>query len=188
MNRCPWCENNDLYIKYHDDEWGVPVHDDMKHFEFLTLEIFQSGLSWLTILKKRENFRKAFSNFDYSKISKYNEEKIEELMNDKGIIRNRKKIEATINNANKFIKIREEFKSFENYIWNFVDGAPIINKWEKIEELPTKSELSDIICKDLKKRGFKFIGSIVIYSHLQATGLINDHLTTCFKYKEIKKI
>ncbi len=182
MNRCPWCGNNDLYIKYHDEEWGVPVHDDKKHFEFLVLESAQAGLSWLTVLKKRENYRKAYDNFDVNKVSQYDENKVKELMQNAGIIRNLKKIEASINNAKQFIKIQKEFGSFDKYIWSFVNNTPILNNWNDISEVPAKSELSDKVSKDLKKRGFKFLGSTIIYAHLQSTGLINDHLSSCFKY------
>lgn len=182
MNRCPWCGNNDLYIKYHDEEWVVPVHDDKKHFEFLVLESAQAGLSWLTVLKKRENYRKAYDNFDVNKVSQYDENKVKELMQNAGIIRNLKKIEASINNAKQFIKIQKEFGSFDKYIWSFVNNTPILNNWNDISEVPAKSELSDKVSKDLKKRGFKFLGSTIIYAHLQATGLINDHLSSCFKY------
>ncbi|OEF99945.1 DNA-3-methyladenine glycosylase [Vulcanibacillus modesticaldus] len=181
MNRCPWCIGDDLYIKYHDQEWGVPVFDDRKQFEFLVLESAQAGLSWLTILKKRENYRKAYADFDPEIVAKFDENKIEELMNNPGIIRNRKKIEASINNAKQFLKIQQEFGSFANYIWGFVNHRPIINKFDDISELPAKTELSEKISKDLKKRGFKFLGPIVIYSHLQAVGIVNDHLESCFR-------
>lgn len=184
MNRCPWCGNDALYIKYHDEEWGVPVHDDRKHFEFLVLESAQAGLSWITILRKRENYRAAYDNFDPVKVSKYDEDKINELMNNPGIIRNRRKIEASINNAKCFLKIQEEFGSFDNYIWGFVKGSPVKGCWENISEIPANSPLSDEVSKDLKKRGFKFLGSTIIYSHLQATGLINDHITSCFRNNE----
>lgn len=182
MNRCPWPGNNELYIKYHDEEWGVPVHDDKKHFEFLVLESAQAGLNWLTILKKRENYRKLYDNFDFNKIAQYKEEKIDELLKDPGIIRNRRKIEASINNAIMFVKIQEEFGSFDDYIWKFVEYKPVINHWEDISKVPATSELSDIVSKDLKRRGFKFLGSTTIYAHLQATGVINDHLITCFRH------
>ncbi|WMJ78731.1 MULTISPECIES: DNA-3-methyladenine glycosylase I [unclassified Sedimentibacter] len=182
MNRCPWCGNNDLYIKYHDEEWGVPVHDDKKHFEFLVLESAQAGLSWLTVLKKRENYRKAYDNFDVNKVSQYDENKVKKLMQNAGIIRNLKKIEASINNAERFIEIQKEFGSFDKYIWSFVNNTPILNNWNDISEVPAKSELSDKVSKDLKKRGFKFLGSTIMYAHLQATGLINDHLSSCFRF------
>ncbi len=182
MNRCPWCGNDELYVKYHDEEWGVPVHDDRKHFEFLVLESAQAGLSWLTILRKRENYRKAYDNFDPVKVSQYNDAKIEELMQNAGIIRNRRKIEASINNAKRFLEIQKEFGSFDNYIWSFVDNKAVKNHWNDITEVPATSELSDKVSKDLKNRGFKFLGSTIVYAHLQATGLINDHLVGCFKY------
>jgi DNA-3-methyladenine glycosylase I len=185
MNRCPWCGNDELYIKYHDEEWGVPVHEDRKHFEFLVLESAQAGLNWLTILRKRENYRVAYDNFDPTKVSQYDEKKIAELMNNAGIIRNRRKIEASINNAKCFLKIQDEFGSFDNYIWDFVDNRPVVNHWHNISEVPATSELSDKVSKDLKKRGYKFLGSTIIYAHLQATGVINDHLTTCFRHSEV---
>ena len=183
--RCFWVNNDPLYIEYHDNEWGVPVYDDDKLFEFLILETFQAGLSWITVLKKRENFRKAFDNFDYKKIAKYSEDKYEELLQDAGIIRNKLKIKATIANAQAFMKVQEEFGTFSKYIWDFTNGKPIINKFEKREEVPATTELSDAISKDLKKRGFKFVGSTVIYAHMQATGMVNDHTTDCFRYHEV---
>ena len=185
LTRCPWCENNDLYITYHDREWGVPVHDDNKHFEFLILEGVQAGLSWLIVLKKRENYRKAYDNFNPMKIAKYDEKKIFQLLNNKGIIRNKLKIKASINNAKKFIDIQKEFGSFDNYIWSFVNNKPVINRWKKESEIPSKTYLSDKISKDLKERGLKFVGSTIIYSHLQATGIINDHLVDCFRFDQI---
>jgi DNA-3-methyladenine glycosylase I len=185
MNRCPWCLGNELYIKYHDEEWGVPVHDDRKHFEFLILEGVQAGLSWLTVLKKRENYRKAYDDFDVKKVSEYDEAKIEELMNNPGLIRNRRKIEASINNAKKFLEVQKEFGSFDNFIWSFVDNKVVKNQWKDLSQIPATSELSDKISKELKKRGFKFVGSTIIYAHLQAIGLINDHLVTCFRYDQV---
>lgn len=182
MNRCPWCGNDELYVKYHDEEWGVPVHDDKKHFEFLVLESAQAGLNWLTVLRKRENYRKAYDDFDVYKVSQYDENKIEELMQNAGIIRNRKKIEASINNAERFIEIQKEFGSFDKYIWSFVNNSPVANNWNDISEVPATSELSDKVSKDLKLRGFKFLGSTIIYAHLQATGIINDHLSSCFRH------
>lgn len=182
MNRCPWCGNDELYVKYHDEEWGVPVHEDKKHFEFLVLESAQAGLNWLTVLRKRENYRKAYDDFDPLKVSLYDDEKLEELMQNAGIIRNRKKIEASINNAIKFLEIQKEFGSFDNYIWGFVDGKSVKNHWNSINEVPATSELSDKVSKDLKSRGFKFLGSTIVYAHLQATGIINDHLVGCFRY------
>lgn len=181
MNRCDWCLSDEIYIKYHDEEWGVPVHHDRIHFEFLVLESAQSGLSWITILKKRENYRVLYDGFDYEKVALYDENKVDELLNNTGIIRNRKKIEASINNAKRFIEIQNEFGSFDRYIWKFVDGNTIVNSYENVSMLPAKTELSDLISKDLKKRGFKFLGSITVYSYLQAVGIINDHIDTCFK-------
>ena len=177
--RCGWCEKDDLYRKYHDEEWGKPVYDDETIFEFLVLESFQAGLSWYTILKKRENFDKAFDHFDYKKIANYSEEKVEELMNNAGIIRNRLKILATINNAQKFQEVQKEFGSFSKYIWNFVDGKPIVNLPKTLKDVPATTEISDSLSEDLKKRGFKFLGSTVIYAHMQATGMVNDHLADC---------
>lgn len=177
--RCGWCEKDDLYRKYHDEEWGKPVYDDETIFEFLVLESFQAGLSWYTILKKRENFEKAFDNFDYQKIAKYADKKIEKLMNDEGIIRNRLKILATISNAQKFMEVQKEFGSFSKYIWDFVGGKPLINHPEKLSDVPATTDVSDALAKDLKKRGFKFLGSTVVYAHMQATGMVNDHLVSC---------
>lgn len=181
MKRCDWCGQEEIYIKYHDEEWGVAVHDDKTHFEYLVLESAQSGLSWLTVLKKRENYRKAYDNFDYEKVALYDECKIDELINNEGIIRNRRKIEASINNAKRFIEIRNEFGSFDEYIWKFVDNNTINNSYNDVSNLPASSELSDIVSKNLKKRGFKFLGSITIYSYMQAVGLINDHMDYCFR-------
>lgn len=186
MNRCPWCGNDELYIKYHDEEWGTPSHDEKRHFEFLVLESAQAGLSWITILRKRENYRSAYDGFDPIKIAAYNEDKINELLQNQGIIRNRRKIEASINNAKMFLKIQQEFGSFDSYIWSFVNGTPIVNIWYNINDVPATTELSDIISKDLKKRGFRFLGSTIIYSYLQAIGIINDHLVDCFRYKEMR--
>ena len=183
--RCSWCGNDPLYIEYHDTEWGVPVYDDAKLFEFLILETFQAGLSWITVLRKRENFRKAFDNFNYKKIANYDEAKFEELLQDAGIIRNKLKIRATISNAIAFMEVQKEFGSFSTYIWKFTNKKPIKNKWENLNGVPTTTELSDLISKDLKKRGFKFVGSTVIYAHMQATGMINDHVTECFRYHEV---
>jgi len=183
--RCAWCGTDPLYVEYHDSEWGVPVYDDDKLFEFLILETFQAGLSWITILRKRENFRKAFDNFDYKKIAKYDENKYEVLLQDAGIIRNKLKIRATITNAQNFMVIQKEFGSFSNYIWNFTNGKPIKNVCKSLSEVPATTELSDQLSKDLKKRGFKFVGSTVMYAHMQATGMVNDHTTECFRYNEV---
>ena len=177
-NRCGWAKG-EKDILYHDTEWGVPSHDDRYIFEMLILEGFQAGLSWNTILQKRENFRKAFDNFDYRKIGEYDETKLNELLQNQGIIRNRLKINSTVTNARAFMKIQEEFGSFAKYIWNFTDNKRIINKWKELSEVPATSELSDKISKDLKKRGFKFVGSTIIYSFLQAIGIIDDHLINC---------
>ncbi|AXG68432.1 DNA-3-methyladenine glycosylase 1 [Kordia sp. SMS9] len=186
--RCTWCGNDPLYVAYHDEEWGVPVYDDERLFEFLILETFQAGLSWITILRKRENFRKAFDNFDYKKIAKYNEKKFQSLLEDAGIIRNKLKIKATITNAQAFMKVQEEYGSFATYIWQFTDGKPIQNAFKTMKEVPATTELSDKLSKDLKKKGFKFIGSTTIYAHMQATGMVNDHTTDCFRYDELKNL
>lgn len=180
QSRCEWAVKSEIMSKYHDEEWGKPLHDDQKLFEFLILEGMQAGLSWLTILKKREAFRRAYDNFDAQKVARYDETKVEELMADAGIIRNRMKIEASISNAKCFLKIVDEFGSFDKYIWSFVNFQPIVNQWTKLSELPAKTELSDLISADLKKRGFKFVGSTVVYAHMQATGMVNDHLVHCF--------
>ena len=178
--RCGWCEKDELYRNYHDNELGKPVYDDETIFEFLVLESFQAGLSWYTILSKRENFRKAFDDFNYKKIAKYNAEKVEELMNDTSIIRNRLKINATINNAQKFMEVQKEFGTFSKYIWSFVNGTPIVNSPVELKEVPATTEISNALAKDLKKRGFKFMGSTVVYAHMQATGMVNDHLVDCY--------
>jgi DNA-3-methyladenine glycosylase I len=178
--RCAWCEKDDLYRDYHDNEWGKPVYDEDKLFEFLVLETFQAGLSWYTILKKRDNFRKAFHNFDYKKVAQYDESKVQELLLDAGIIRNQLKIRGTISNAIAFMKVQEEFGSFSKYIWDFVDGKPIDNHRKSLREVTSTTPLSDAISKDLKKRGFKFVGSTVVYAHMQATGMVNDHVEDCW--------
>ena len=183
--RCFWAGNDPLYIKYHDEEWGVPVYDDSVFFEFLILETFQAGLSWITILKKRENFKVAFDNFDYRKIANYNENKYEALLQDSGIIRNKLKIKSAITNAKLFMEVQKEFGSFSKYIWSFTNGEPIVNVFETKEDVPATTVLSDEISKALKKRGFKFVGSTVIYAFMQATGIVNDHTTDCFRYKKV---
>ena len=185
MYKCGWCVGDDLYEAYHDKEWGVPVYDDDTLFEFLILETFQAGLSWITILRKRENFRKAFDGFNYKKIAKYKQQKIDSLLQDVGIIRNRLKINATVTNAQAFMKVQEEFGSFSKYIWGFTDGKPIKNTWKDYKKAPATTQLSDTISKDLKKRGFKFVGSTVVYAHMQATGMVNDHEIHCFRYEEV---
>ena len=187
-SRCTWCGTDPLYIEYHDTEWGVPVYDDDTLFEFLILETFQAGLSWITILRKRENFRKAFDNFNYKKIANYDENKFNDLVRDAGIIRNKLKIKATISNAQEFMKVQKEFGSFSKYIWNFTDGKPIKNSYKNMSDIPATTELSDLISKDLKKRGFKFVGSTVVYAHIQATGMVNDHVQDCFRYNEVNVI
>ncbi|WP_147677207.1 DNA-3-methyladenine glycosylase I [Algibacter pacificus] len=184
-HRCGWCQGDALYEAYHDEEWGVPVYDDATIFEFLILETFQAGLSWITILRKRENFRKAFDGFDYKKIATYNQTKMDELLLDAGIIRNKLKIKATVSNAQAFIEIQKEFGSFSKYIWSFVDGKPIKNSVKHYKSAPANTALSDTLSKDLKKRGFKFVGSTVVYAHMQATGMVNDHEVGCFRYAEV---
>ena len=187
LTRCEWCEKNPLYIKYHDKEWGVPVHSDKKLFEFLILEGFQAGLSWLTILKKRENFKTAFDNFDFNKVAKYDKKKINSLLKDEGIIRNKLKVNAAVSNAKTFLEVRKEFGTFNNYIWRFVKNKPIQNKFKSLKDIPAKTDLSDKISNDMKKRAFKFVGSTIIYAHMQATGMVNDHVVDCFRYKELQK-
>jgi len=179
-NRCAWCEKDDLYRDYHDTEWGKPVYDDQLLFEFLILETFQAGLSWYTILAKRNNFRAAFAQFDYKKVAQYNESKIQELMLDAGIIRNQLKIRAAVSNAIAFMEVQKEFGSFSNYIWKFTDGKPIDNQPKTLRDIPSSTPLSDAISKDLKKRGFKFVGTTVVYAHMQATGMVNDHVVDCW--------
>ena len=181
--RCAWCEKDDLYRNYHDNEWGKPVYDDATIFEFLILETFQAGLSWYTVLAKRENFRKAFDNFDLIKIANYSEDKMAELAEDAGIIRNKLKIKATVTNAQAFMKVQEEFGTFSKYIWGFVDGKPIDNQPKTLSEVKATTPISDALSKDLKKRGFKFVGSTVMYAHMQATGMVNDHILECHTRK-----
>ena len=185
VTRCPWGAD-ELMLRYHDEEWGVPVHDDQKHFEFLVLEMFQAGLSWMTVLRKRQAFIKAFAGFDPQKVATFDEKDIARLLGDAGIIRNRLKIAAAITNAARFIEVQKEFGSFDKYIWGFVGGQPLVNNWKTIAEIPPRTELSDRLSADLKQRGFKFVGSTIIYSHLQATGLVNDHITGCFRYREVQ--
>ncbi|MCB8994808.1 MAG: DNA-3-methyladenine glycosylase I [Bacteroidales bacterium] len=183
--RCAWCGKDPTYVSYHDKEWGVPVHDDRKHFEFLVLESAQAGLSWLTVLRKRENYRKAMDNFDVEKVSMYDEHKLQELLANPGIIRNNLKLKATISNAKCFLKVAEEFGSFDNYIWSFTENKTIKNSFTSMSQLPSRTELSDRISKDLIGRGFKFVGSTIVYANLQAIGIINDHVTDCFRYNEV---
>ena len=186
VKRCPWPTDIPLMIRYHDNEWGVPVHNDKKLFEFLILEGFQAGLSWRTILNKRENFRKAFDNFDFNKVAEYDKRKINSLLKDEGIIRNKLKIEGAVANAKAFLQVRKEFGTFDKYIWSFVNGKPLQNKFKSLKDIPARTKLSDKISDDLKKREFKFVGSTIIYAHMQATGMVNDHLISCFRYKELR--
>ncbi|MFC1816014.1 DNA-3-methyladenine glycosylase I [Thermodesulfobacteriota bacterium] len=183
--RCDWADTDPLYIRYHDIEWGVPLHDDSKLFEFLTLEGFQAGLSWLTILKKRQNFRNAFDNFDLGKISRYGHDKIGELLGDRGIIRNRLKVEAAVQNARSFLSVQKEFGSFDAYIWNFVQGNPHKNAWKSSAEVPAMTKASVAMSRDLKKRQFKFVGPTICYAFMQAVGMVNDHVVDCFRYDEV---
>ena len=183
--RCGWCLKFQQYIDYHDTEWGVPVHNDQTHFEFLILEGAQAGLSWSTILKKREGYRKAFANFDPQKVAKFTETKLEKILQNPEIVRNRLKVYATVNNAKQFLKVQKEFGSFDAYIWSFVNHKPIVNKWKTLKEIPPTTKESDALSKDLIKRGFKFVGSTVMYAHMQACGLVNDHLIDCFRYKQV---
>ena len=188
IKRCNWCVSNPLYVNYHDKEWGVPLHNDKRLFEFLILEGAQAGLSWLTVLKKRAAYREAFDGFDFKRVAGYNQARIKTLLANPGIIRNRLKIESAIRNARAFIEIRKEFGTFNKYIWQFVEGKPLQNRWKHIHKLPANTELSDLISKDLKIRGFNFVGSTITYAHMQATGMVNDHLTDCFRYKEIREL
>lgn len=185
INKCKWSASDPLYIKYHDKEWGVPVHNDRKLFEMIILDGAQAGLSWLTILKKRENYRKAFDNFDVKKVASYDKRKVAQLLNNAGIIRNKLKIESTITNAKAFLKVKEEFGTFDKYIWQFVGGKTKINSWKELNEIPAFTEESDAMSKDLKKREFKFVGSTICYAFMQAAGLVNDHTIDCFRYKEL---
>ena len=186
--RCAWVNVNDLLmLQYHDCEWGVPVHDDRKHFEFLVLEAAQAGLSWAIVLKKREGYRRAFDGFDPKKVARFTAQRIEKLVLDPGIIRNRMKIEAAVRNARAFLKVQEEFGKFDSYCWRFVDGRPKLNRWKTMRQIPATSPESDAFSKDLKLRGFSFVGSTVVYAHMQAVGMVNDHLVECFRYREISK-
>lgn len=185
--RCSWCLKTENYKAYHDKEWGLPVHDDQKHFEFLVLEGAQAGLSWLKILNKREGYRKAFANFDPVKVARFTEAKCEKILLDPGIVRNRLKVYGAVNNAKRFLEVQKEFGSFDTYIWSFVGNKPIVNKWSSLGQISPTTKESDALSKDLIKRGFKFVGSTVMYSHMQACGLVNDHLTSCFRYKEVIK-
>ncbi len=185
--RCGWCLKFDEYVRYHDEEWGMPVHNDQVHFEFLILEGAQAGLSWSTILKKRAGYRKAFADFDPAKVARFTPARIEKILKDPSIVRNRLKVLAAVNNANRFLEIQKEFRSFDDYIWRFVDGKPIINRRKSLKDIPATSPQSDALSKDLIKRGFKFVGSAIIYAHMQACGLVNDHLLDCWRYREVLK-
>lgn len=188
ITRCDWCGNDPLYIEYHDKEWGVPVRDDATLFEFLLLEGAQAGLSWITILRKREGYRTLFDKFDAEKIARYSDARLDKILTDKRIIRNRLKVYGARKNARAFLDTQEEFGSFSNYIWGFVDGEPIQNEWRSLEEIPATTEVSDTISKDMKKRGFTFVGSTIIYAHMQATGMVNDHTVDCFRHSECKAL
>ena len=186
LKRCGWVANTfEEYIKYHDEEWGKPIHDDLIHFEFLILESAQAGLSWSTVLRKRDGYRKAFADFDVAKVAKYDDAKIEELVQNPEIVRNRMKIVAAVNNAKRFIEVQNEFGSFDKYIWGFVNHQVIVNQWTNYKDAPATTVESDALAKDLKKRGFKFLGSTTIYAHMQAVGMINDHTVECFRYQEV---
>jgi len=186
ITRCPWCgTTEELYIKYHDEEWGVPVRDDQKLFEFIVLEGAQAGLSWITILRRRENYRAAFANFDVSKVVRFGDVDVTRLLGDSGIIRNKAKIQSTIKNAKVFLDVAEEFGSFSAYLWGFVENKPVINAWSEMSQIPAITPLAEKISKDIKKRGFSFFGPTVCYAHMQATGMVNDHLTSCFRYREL---
>ena len=187
MNRCEWCKGDSLYTRYHDKEWGVPVHSDRKLFEFLILEGVQAGLSWITVLRKRQTYREVFDRFDFNKVANYNEAKIQTLLNNPGIIRNQLKVRAAVKNAQAFIKVREEFGTFNKYIWQFTEGQTIQNSWKNLKAIPANTVISDRMAKDLKQRGFTFVGSTICYAHMQATGMVNDHVVDCFRHRELKK-
>ncbi len=188
VKRCEWAGDDPLYVSYHDQEWGVPVHDDQKLFEFLILEGAQAGLSWITVLRKRENYRRSFDRFDPQAVAQYDQEKIDSLLENPGIIRNKLKIRSAVQNAQAFLKIQEKFGSFNEYIWGFVDHQPIVNHWTQMSDLPASTLLSETISKDLKKRGFNFVGPTIIYAHMQATGMVNDHVVSCFRHEQINQL
>jgi len=185
MNRCPWCGTDPVYVRYHDEEWGTPVHDELKHFEFLLLETQQAGLSWRTILGKREAYRTSFSGFDPAKVARYSERDIASLLQNPGLIRNRRKLEAAVANARAFLSIQERYGSFDSWIWRFVGGMPIVNEWKLLSEIPARTALSDRISEEMRREGFRFVGSITIYAHMQAIGMVNDHLVGCFRREEL---
>ncbi|HXG28520.1 MAG TPA: DNA-3-methyladenine glycosylase I [Nevskiales bacterium] len=186
LSRCAWSQVSPQYIAYHDTEWGVPVHDDRRLFEFIVLEGAQAGLSWSTILHKRENYRRAFDGFDPEKVARYTAKRIEKLLANPGIVRNRLKVESAVSNARAFLAVQEAFGSFDRYIWGFVDGRPIQNRWTSLKQIPARTPLSDTISQDLKQRGFRFVGSTIVYAHMQATGMVNDHLVSCFRHRELQ--
>jgi len=188
INRCGWSITDPLMIEYHDNEWGVPVHDDRKHFEFIVLDGAQAGLSWQTVLRKRDAYREAFDNFDFGKVARYNEKKIAELLKNPGIIRNRLKVNSAVQNAKAFLDVRKEFGTFDKYIWQFVGGSPMHNTWRSMKEIPARTSESDAMSKDMKKRGFNFVGSTICYAYMQAAGMVNDHTTECFRHKELKRV
>jgi DNA-3-methyladenine glycosylase I len=183
--RCAWCGDDPLYLRYHDEEWGVPVHDEHRHFEFLILEGAQAGLSWLTILRKREHYRKVFADFDPARVARYDRRRIERLLQDPGIVRNRLKVEAAVRNARAFLAVQEAFGGFDAYVWRFVDGSPIQNRWRRLQEVPAATAQSEALSKDLKRRGFSFVGPTIVYAHMQAVGMVNDHLLECFRHREL---
>lgn len=185
MTRCPWCGDDPLYVRYHDEEWGTPVHDERTHFEFLLLETQQAGLSWRTILGKREAYRRAFANFEPGRVALYSEKEIEHLLLDTGLIRNRRKLEAAVTNAGAFLAIQQQYGSFDTWIWSFTGGKPVTNRWKTVSEIPTRTELSDTISAEMRKAGFVFVGSVTIYAHLQAIGIVNDHLVSCFRHSQL---
>ena len=185
MTRCPWCGSDDLMIRYHDEEWGVPVHDDSRHFELLVLEGAQAGLSWLTILRKREGYRRAFGNFDPAHVAKLGSKDVDRLLGDPGIVRNRLKIESAIGNARLFLETQAQAGSFDRFLWDFVDGRPVVSAWSRPEEVPARTELSDTLSRELRRRGFRFVGSTIVYAYLQAAGVVNDHLVDCWRYAEL---
>ena len=187
-DRCPWAASDPAYVAYHDEEWGVPLHDDRRLFEMLVLEGAQAGLSWLTILKRRENYRRAFDRFDPRKVAGYGEDRIARLLADAGIIRNRLKVRSAVTNARAFLEVQEEFGSFDRYVWGFVDGRPLQNAWTTLDELPARTALSDTLSRDLKARGFSFVGSTICYAHMQATGMVNDHLVGCFRHRAVQRL
>jgi DNA-3-methyladenine glycosylase I len=188
VKRCAWPGEDPLYIRYHDRDWGVPLHNDRKLFEFLVLEGAQAGLSWITILKKRTAYRKAFDRFDFNEVARYGEVQVRRLLRNPGIVRNELKIRSAVNNARAFLRVREEFGTFNKYIWRFVEGEPVQNRWRSLKQIPARTTLSDAISKDLKQRGFSFVGSTIVYAHMQATGMVNDHVVDCFRHREVKEL